>query len=322
MKTQALVRRFLAVLSVAALAVGLAMALGSSSASAAPVKGFLSIVSFTDTASGLGAPVRGQGFNVTVRVLDAADQPTTVSRATTVRLTEVSGPGTLEGTTSAVILRGGSGVTISGAIYSEYANGVVFAVSAVSGVDLEPHDDTNPATVNVAATAVGANASANNSLNLKDPNCVAPTADLPTCGSQLFLPNGADGRVTMSVNACEGLRPQGCRSAGRTEALIVTAAGAINGLYPKNEPAALILACDKDLCGQSAAGLPQLPIVFALSSDDPSPDWEPDPAPACPAKGVLGENQSVCVDYVQSSRKQGDLYTYILFDRDPRFSHP
>jgi hypothetical protein len=317
MNTQSRGRRLLAVASATVVTVVLAIAAGSAPAGAAAVQGYLSIESVTDRNSGLPAPVQDRAFDVAVRVLDDADQPITVSRATTVRL-EASGPGTLSGTTSATIRRGQSGVTIFGAIYSTYANGVELRVSVDSGVDLDPHEATNPKTVDVALTAVGKVATAQDALTLRDSNCSAPTANVPTCGSELLLPHGAVGRVTMSVNSCEGIVPGGCLDASGTEALVVSASGAIDGLYPKNEPATLVLACDKVLCGQSAAGLTQLPVVYLLNNEDTT--W--DTAPACPAKGVLGDDQEVCVDYVQSSRSRGDLYTYILFDRDPRFSHP
>ena len=46
-----------------------------------------------------------------------------------------------------------------------------------------------------------------------------------------------------------------------------------------------------------------------------------DAAPDCPAKGVIGDTQDICVDYVQSTRSAGDLFTYVLFKHDLRFSH-
>src|SRR5512132_1830103 len=112
-----LVRRSLAVTSAALLA-GVLAAAGTSVPAYAAAKGSLEIVSVTDTGSGLGAPVQDRPFNVAVRVLDLAGQPTTVNQATTIVLEEVSGPGVLGGTTSAVIPRYGSGATISGATYS------------------------------------------------------------------------------------------------------------------------------------------------------------------------------------------------------------
>ena len=80
-----LLARCLAVLSAALLAVAWTVGI-SVPASAAPVKGSLDIVSITDTASGLGGPVQNRPFNVVVRVLDTAGQPTTVNQVTTIVL--------------------------------------------------------------------------------------------------------------------------------------------------------------------------------------------------------------------------------------------
>ena len=308
-----LIRRYVAIVTAALLAAAWAVGI-SIPASAAPVKGSLEIVSITDTASGLGAPVQGRPFNVVVRVLDAAGQPTTVNQATTIILEEVSGPGDLNGTTTTVIPRNGSGATISGATYSQFANGVVLRVSARSGVNLAPDE----VTVDVAVTAVGANASPGRSLKVNDPNCAAPTAAVPNCG-QLLLPNGASGHVTLSVGSCDGLGP--CRTAGDTEALVVTAIANLkdsagNPLYNRTSPATVVLGCDKDLCRELANGVPKIPVLYTLNNTGTLDKV----APECPAKGVLGEGQEACVDYVQSSRQQGDLYLYLLFAADIRCS--
>ena len=46
-------------------------------------------------------------------------------------------------------------------------------------------------------------------------------------------------------------------------------------------------------------------------------------APPCPSKGVLGTDQTFCLDTVQSKRDgAGDLYSVILFDHDIRGSYP
>ena len=301
-RTRLPLRRRLAVLSAAFLAAAWAVGI-SVPASAAP-KGFLEIVSVVDRASALGGPVQSRPFDVTVRVLDSAGQPTTVNQATTVVLEEVSGPGVLGGTTSAVIPRNGSGVTISGATYSKFANGVELRARASSGVQLA----SDQVTVEVALTAVGRDAP-NGSFNLSDPNCTAPTATVPNCG-QLLLPNGASGHVTLSVGSCDQL---GCSA---TEALVVTAIADLQDRYIKTSPATLILACDKDLCRSTANGVPKIPVHYTFENTG-SLTEESKP---CPAKGVVGAGQEACVDYIQSSRKDGDLYLYFLFTHDLRIS--
>jgi hypothetical protein len=316
-RKQSLIRRSLAVLSAVLLAIAWAVGI-SIPASAAATKGSLDIVSITDTASGLGAPVQGRPFNVVVRVLDTAGQPTTVNQATTIVLEEVSGPGVLGGTTTAVIPRNGSGATISGATYSQFANGVVLRVRAASGVSL----DADQMTVEVALKAAGANATAGDPLNLTDPDCAAPTGTVPNCG-QFLLPEGANGHVTVSVGSCDGLNdPDDPEVKCRDGALLVTAIGNLkdeqgNPLYTRSSPATLVVACDKDLCREMANGVPKVPLFFTLNNTGP---LEEEALP-CPAKGVIDEDQDACVDYVSSSRSRGDLYLHLLFAADARSSY-
>jgi hypothetical protein len=314
MNNQSLIRRSFAVMVAAVLAVAFAVA-GTSAPASAAVKGYLHIVSIADSENpqdGLADKdrpfdiVKDRPFNVVVEVRDAAvgGQLTTVTRETTVVLEDVSEPGVVRGTTRATIPRDGSDTTIFGATYSEFANGVEFRVRVERGVDLAPSASFS---VNVALTAVTDPGSG--SVDLRDENCDAPTSARPTCG-RLLLPNGANSKVLMSVGACEGLG--NCRS--DIGALVVTAVADLGTLYA-NTPATLILACDKTICG--GAGVPRLPVVYTFVNGEAPTLF----AEECPAKGVTG-SFDICVDYVQSTRNQGDLYTYILFDHDLRASHP
>ena len=305
-------RRCLAVLSTALLAA--AWALETSIPAAASASGSLDIVSVTDTFSGLGGPVQGRDFKVAVQVLNNAGKPTTVNEATTIVLEEVSGPGILGGTTTAAIPRNGSSATISPATYSQFANGVVLRVRVTSGGRL----DSGQETIDVALTAVGDTAAPRKSLSVKDSNCVAPTAEVPNCG-QFLLPNGANGHVTLSVGSCDGLGP--CMTEGSTEALVVTAIANLKDLggqplYSKASPATVVLACDKALCREVANGVPKIPILYTF---DNTGSLTKTAAP-CPKKGVVGADQEACVDYVQSSRNDGDLYLYFLFTHDVRIT--
>jgi hypothetical protein len=328
-RKQSLIRRSLAVLFAGLLATAWTVGISIPASAVPPDKGFLKIVSFTDgtptnPGSGLGGPVQGRPFSVVVEVIDSAGQPTTVNQKTSIVLEEVSGPGVLTGNTTVDIPRNGSGATISGAIYSPFANGVVLQVRAVSGVQLGLDPETNPATVEVALTAVGRNANPGESLNLTDPECAAPTPEVPTCG-QLLLPNGASGRVIMSVGSCDGLVDPSlgrdedrCLNVGNTEGLVVTTIadlkdGEGNQLY-EGTHATLILACDKVLCGQS--GVPKLPVIYTVENTGQLDT----PAPECSAKGVLGELEDACVDYVSSMRSGGDLYLVVLFRIDARWA--
>jgi hypothetical protein len=337
-RKQSLIRRYLAVLGAAMLTVAWTLGI-SIPASAAAVKGFLQIVSITDHASGFGGtvpneprpleddvlgPVQNRSFDVAVRVIDRAPgepnpQPVTVSKATTIVL-EASGPGALGGTTEAVIQRDGSEATIVGATYSELKNGVALSVRVDSGVDLAPDE----VTVEVALKAFGRDAKPTVPIEVVDPECTAPTPAVPNCG-QFLLPNGANGHVTVSVGSCDDLDqpppgvPAVFQCSDRPGALVVTAIGNLkkgNGdpLYTKSSPATLVFACDKDLCRETANGVPKLPLFFTLNNTGPLDDV----AQACPAKGVIGQNQDACVDYVSSMRSKGDLYLHLLFVADAR----
>src|SRR6185312_12179137 len=136
----------------------------------------LQIVLITDTGSGLQYPVQDRPFNVVVQVVDDDGKPVKVKKATGIKLVEVFGPGQLEGNTTAVIQQGFSSTTIVGATYSQFANGVKFKVKVVYGDDLAP---SKTLTVEVALTAVGADAKPGTALTLKDTKCT-PTSDAPT----------------------------------------------------------------------------------------------------------------------------------------------
>jgi hypothetical protein len=281
----------------------------------------LQIVLIKDRQSGLLWPVQDRKFDVVVQVVDDDRKPTEVHEPTKIKLTEVSGPGELGGNTTAIIQKGFSSTVISGVTYSQFANGVVLKVKVVYG----EHLDSDKITVEVALTAVGADAKPGKPLKLKDPDCAAPTSKVPTCGI-LVLKNGADGHVILSVGSCDGLAKRfgGCREAGDTEALVVTAIASLRDfhgkpLYSRKHPAKVILACDEVLCGKNGHkhdGVPKIKVIYTLKNTGPLKKV----APPCPKKGVLGKGQEACVDYEQSKRRDGDLYLPLLYKVDIRFS--
>jgi hypothetical protein len=330
---QSFLRRCLAVLSAALLAAALVMLGTWLPAGATGTHGqggdrddakALQIVSIRDRGSGLLSPVQDRKFDVVVQVVDDDSESTNVSKATKIKLTEVSGPGVLGGNTTAVIQANTSSTFILGATYSQFANGVVLEVTVVYGEHLKQ----DQITVEVARTAVGADATPGKPLKLRDPNCAAPTSTVPTCGF-LNLNNGADGHVTLSVGSCDDLADKfgGCRDRRNTEALVVTAIASLKGsdgdpLYSNKEPAKAILACDKVLCGKSGHkwhgrhGKPKIKVIYTLNNTGPLTKV----APPCPKKGVLGQGQKVCVDYKHSKRRDGDLYLPLLYNVDLRYS--
>jgi hypothetical protein len=328
---RSLLRRCLAVLSAALLAAALVL-IGTwlpADATGAHGQGgdhddadALQIVLIRDRGSGLLWPVQDRKFDVVVQVVDDDGQPVKVSEPTKIKLTEVSGPGELGGNTTAIIQKDFSSTVILGATYSRFANGVVLKVKVVYGERLV----SDKITVEVALTAVGADAKPGKPLKLKDPNCAAPTSTVPTCGI-LNLNNGADGHVTLSVGSCDGLVKvndlRHCREVGDTEALVVTAIGSLKDadgdpLYSKKHPAKIILACDKVLCpkGHKHHGVKKIKVIYTLNNTGPLTKV----APPCPKKGVLGKGQEACVDYKNSKRRDGDLYLPLLYKVDARGS--
>jgi hypothetical protein len=279
----------------------------------------LQIVLITDTGSGLQYPVQNRPFNVVVQVVDDDGKPVKVSKATRIELVEVSGPGQLGDNTTAVIQKDFSSTTIVGATYSQFANGVKLKVKVVYGDDLAP----GKITVEVALTAVGADAKPGTALTLKDSDCATPTAMVPNCGI-LLLKNGADGHVTLSVGSCDGLaeRFDGCREAGGTTALVITAIASLkdadgDSLYSRKHPAKVILACDKVLCAKNGdSHKPKIKVIYTLNNIGPLKKV----APPCPKKGVIGKDQEACVDYKRSFRRDGDLFLPFLFNVDMRGS--
>jgi hypothetical protein len=323
--TKSLLRRCLAVLSAALLAAALVIIATRLPADATGTHGeggdrdvnVLRIVLITDTGSGLQWPVQNRPFNVVVQAVDDDGNPLKVSEPTKIKLVEVSGPGVLGGNTTAVIQKDFSSTTIVGATYSQFANGVVLKVKVVYG----EHLASAKITVEVARTAVGANATPGERFTLKDPTCAAPTSAVPTCGI-LLLKNGADGHVTLSVGSCDGLikvDDLDCRTAGNTEGLVVTAIGSLKDshgkpLYTREHPAKVILACDKVLCPKTKH-VTKVKVFFTLNNIGPLTKI----APPCPEKGELGKGQKVCVDYKNSKRHDGDLFLPILYKTDARW---
>jgi hypothetical protein len=331
---RSLLRRCLAVLSAALLAAALVL-IGTwlpADATGAHGQGgdhddadALQIVLIRDRGSGLLWPVQDRKFDVVVQVVDDDGQPVKVTEPTKIKLTEVSGPGELGGNTTAIIQKDFSSTVILGATYSEFANGVVLKVKVVYGERLV----SDKITVEVALTAVGADAKPGKPLSLTDPNCAAPTSKVPTCGF-LNLNNGADGHVTLSVGSCDDLADKfgGCRERANTEALVVTEIASLKDaegdpLYSRKHAAKVILACDKVLCGKSdhkwhgktGHTKPKIRVLYTLNNTGPLTNV----APPCEKKGVLGKGQKACVDYKNSKRRDGDLYLPVLFKVDGRF---
>ena len=169
-------------------------------------------------------------------------------------------------------------------------------VRVASGVNLAPDD----VTVEVALKAVGANAARGVLESL--PIRAVPPRPLRCRGRAVnfSFQTVASGHVTLSLNSCDGLGD--CKTAGGLEALVVTGIGNLkdangNPLYRNTSPATLVVACEKDPCRETANGVPKLPVIYTLNNTGGQLNLV---AEACPAKGVVGEGQGACVDYVST----------------------
>ena len=306
--------RQLSVLSVVALIWASVLLVMSPGAFAGPVKGSVAVISVADEGTGLVGAVAGRPFTVVVEARDPLGAPLVPSQNTRVRLRVVTGSGTLSGVIEGTIPKTSSRGTISGAVYGPFANNVTLGVDVVSGAALTG----TTTTINVAATAVRAQAAPRSSLNVTDPGCPAPTPTSPVCGF-LRLPNGGNGAVLMSVGSCDTILS--CRTKAGTTARLVTAEVSLKDasgapLYTATAPATFVLACDKVLCGQG--GVASFPVAIDVTNTGSLTQ-----VPDCPSKGVLGAGQTACRDAVQSTRDNaGDLYSVILFTYDIRGSYP
>lgn len=315
MSLRRLRQRPVPVLAVVAMLWAAALLLVAPSASlAGSLKGSLAVISVADQGTGLVGAVAGRPFDVVVEARDPLGAPLAPTQNTRLRLSLVTGSGTLAGVLEGTIAKGATRGTISGATYAPFGNAVRLGVAVVSGTSLS----STTSTINVAATAVRAQASPRSSLNVTDPGCPAPTPTSPVCGF-LQLPNGGNGTVLMSVGSCVTILT--CRTQSGTTARLVTAEVSLKDatgapLYTPTAPATFILACDKTLCGQG--GVSSFPLTVDLTNTGAFTQ-----VPDCPSKGVLGSGQTACRDTVQSTRDNaGDLYSYILFTYDIRGSYP
>ena len=119
-------------------------------------------------------------------------------------------------------------------------------------------------------------------------------------------------QVLLSLGACTGTADPYAKCNAR--GVVVQTLANLTGLYPKDDPATVIMKCDKTLCGTGA--IQALFLNYSLLGDASLTKAE-----ACPRKNTIGADQDACVDYVQSKRDGfGDTHLYLLLTRDARVS--
>ena len=112
-----------------------------SASQAGPVKGSLAVISVADQSTGFVGAVAGRPFSVVVEARDPLGVPLVLTQDTKVRLSLVSGSGSLGGVLEGTIPKRTSRGTLSGATYAPFANGITLGLATVSGTALGRHDD-------------------------------------------------------------------------------------------------------------------------------------------------------------------------------------
>lgn len=254
----------------------------------------------------------GMPFVLTVSLWadQAATIPAAFPKAQTVSFT-ATGSGVL-GTQQGVIQANTSTTTFSQSYSAGAASVVVTAQIGQRRSALRAW--TQSFRIEDAATLLNGQSAAlkNGTAGVDGAGCAVVDAAHPMCGI-VNLPLGATGTVGLSLGACPP--DQSCASGGLVSQLIANLTdGHGNSLYTRTSPASMTIFCDKSICGQRG-----VTKFTALWSQSATGDLQP--APACPAKGVIGADQTSCTDYVSSTRDNaGDLHLVVLFLTDVRGS--
>lgn len=262
----------------------------------------------TPGTDGLAFVVAGTPFDVGLTFLDDADAPAPLSANATVTVTVRLGKTAL----GSVDVPGGSttaqvqGLTIAAptadVILTASARSRVTGTSAPFDVLIESdavNTDKRTSTGGDGGTVDGCTAT------LANPVC----ADLLPPTSSGFSAGGQLSRGLCSTSDI-------CKNSYIQPLVAFTA--------DNQDPATLVMKCDKKLCGTGAI---QRQVLNVTLSPNPQSAFGGDlVAPACPAKGVVGYdpgqpygagNSPFCIDYVQSTRDNaGDTILYLLFVLD------
>jgi hypothetical protein len=142
-------------------------------------------------------------------------------------------------------------------------------------------------------------------------NCTDATKADPVCAVVILPVGAASSNVLLSLGSCADSTYTGC---GSSRGSVVQTLADLSGLYSNTAPATMLFKCDKSLCG--GGSIQDKHVSFSLLGNSALQT-----APACPAKGTVGDGQVACLDYVQSQRDgAGDTLLYLLFTQDMRGS--
>lgn len=145
-------------------------------------------------------------------------------------------------------------------------------------------------------------------------DCTA-TRDVPLC-AEVLLHKGISSRSALAIGKCTEYYSDPLnvdKACSNTEGRIVSFMADVELTYSPEDPATIILRCDKSYC--KGGGVTSYTLNARL-------DWNAlnfTDAPACEVKGKVQDGEPYCVDYVQSRRDNaGDLILYWLIAYDPR----
>lgn len=262
----------------------------------------------------------GGTFSVDVSFVDARGRSTFFNAPTTIALAlkTSSNPGAVLTSQDVTVAKGQRTAVITGSIGAA-TNQVVLTVQTADG--LVTGDSRDDQRFDVLKDYNSAAPAPEQGIGGSDGSCSSATPTAQVCGT-LLLPNGAASeKVFMSLGACDATDYTRCGNRlGGSIVQVLADLTAPNpnpehaeiDLYTKTAPATLIIKCDTSLCGTGA--IQGIPVNFSLAGNGALA-----PTPACPRKGTVGNNQDVCVDYVQSKRDgASDTILYLLFTRDLR----
>ena len=260
---------------------------------------------------------KGDAFSVDVSFVDSRGRAASFDAPTTVSMTATSNDPDAALDSDPVLVAKGQRTAVLTGTFSEAVNQVRLTVSAAG---LSTQANPGRQWFDVLSTYESRAPLPEQSIGGEN-GCVDATEAEPVCGT-LLLPNGAaSSEVFMSLGACDSTAYTKCGNRVRGSIVQVladlTKANQVpnkpeTDLYTKTSPATLILRCDTSLCETGA--IQGIPVNFSLKGNA-----DLGPAPACPRKGTVGQNQGVCVDYVQSKRDgASDTILYLLFTRDIR----
>ena len=299
-------------------AVGLVVSGPATAASTAPVRVVLDAVT-SDIAAPAGTPAGavptvlakpGTTVHVRVSFYDATGAPASFTKDTAV---VVSSDGGQLSQLTKTVPKGATAATLDVA-FAQAANQVVLAVTVPAKSGSTISTTSSPAQrFDVVSQLQFVGSSPGVSLQAGiggDTECQNATPTNPVCGI-VILPHGAQSsRVLLSLGACDATYA----ACGSGKGSVVQTLAGLSGLYSKSDPAALLMKCDKTLCG--GGQIQDHHVFYSLTATGALAA-----APACPAKGTMIADDVPCVDYVQSKRDgSGDTLLYLLFTQDMRGS--